>query len=180
MGGISKRVRFEVFKRDDFTCVYCGRTPPESPIECDHVIAASSGGSCDLGNLVTACADCNRGKSNIPVDNRIALQRERKMRDREAMFAVTRYWERVLESGSYEMSFTMPQESSIRSFVRSLSIYGVFDAIDKTRSVIGVADFSLETKESHDVAYQTCGDQWQFFQAVCLRAIDSKAVSNGR
>lgn len=60
---ISVRMRFEVFKRDRFTCSYCGRTPPEVLLEADHIIPKAAGGSDDLANLTTACATCNRGKA---------------------------------------------------------------------------------------------------------------------
>lgn len=61
---ISKKIRFEVFKRDGFTCAYCGKSPPEVTLECDHIDPKSKGGSNDINNLITACFDCNRGKSN--------------------------------------------------------------------------------------------------------------------
>lgn len=60
---LSVRTRFEVFKRDRFTCSYCGRTPPEILLECDHIIPRAAGGSDDITNLTTACATCNRGKA---------------------------------------------------------------------------------------------------------------------
>lgn len=60
---ISVRTRVEVFKRDRFTCSYCGRTPPEVLLECDHIVPRAAGGSDDLANLTTACATCNRGKA---------------------------------------------------------------------------------------------------------------------
>lgn len=56
-------VRFEVFKRDRFTCSYCGRTPPEILLEIDHIVPRAAGGTDDISNLTTACATCNRGKS---------------------------------------------------------------------------------------------------------------------
>lgn len=59
---LSRRIRFEVFKRDSFTCQYCGRRPPEAVLEADHIIPVAEGGSDDLLNLVTACWDCNAGK----------------------------------------------------------------------------------------------------------------------
>ncbi len=62
---ISKRLRFEVFKRDAFTCQYCGRTPPSVLLECDHIDPRSNGGGDEIDNLVCACFDCNRGKSNV-------------------------------------------------------------------------------------------------------------------
>ena len=64
---ISKKIRFEVFKRDGFQCAYCGKTPTQVTLEVDHVDPKSKGGKDDINNLITACFDCNRGKSNIPL-----------------------------------------------------------------------------------------------------------------
>lgn len=61
---ISKKLRFEVFKRDSFTCQYCGRTAPNVILEIDHINPVSKGGKNNILNLVTSCMDCNRGKSN--------------------------------------------------------------------------------------------------------------------
>lgn len=55
-------VRFEIFKRDDFQCRYCGKRSPEAILEVDHVLPRASGGTDDYDNLVTACFECNRGK----------------------------------------------------------------------------------------------------------------------
>lgn len=55
-------VRFEVFKRDRFTCAYCGRTPPDALLHVDHVVPRVAGGTDDMENLLTACQDCNLGK----------------------------------------------------------------------------------------------------------------------
>ena len=45
-------------------CVYCGRGPAQGMLlEADHVIPRAEGGPDTLANLVTACQDCNRGKS---------------------------------------------------------------------------------------------------------------------
>jgi hypothetical protein len=61
---LSVRTRFEVFKRDRFTCLYCGQTPPKVLLEVDHVTPRAVGGSGEMDNLVTSCQDCNRGKSD--------------------------------------------------------------------------------------------------------------------
>jgi len=65
---ISKKIRFEVFKRDGFRCAYCGQTPPAVILEADHIDPKSKGGKDDINNLITACFDCNRGKTNIKLD----------------------------------------------------------------------------------------------------------------
>lgn len=65
---IPKGVRFDVFKRDRFTCVYCGATPPNVLLHVDHVVAVANGGSNSIDNLVTACQPCNLGKSDKPLE----------------------------------------------------------------------------------------------------------------
>lgn len=59
---ISKKTRFAIFKRDDFTCRYCGRQSPEVRLEIDHIKPVVDGGTDEPHNLKTACFDCNRGK----------------------------------------------------------------------------------------------------------------------
>lgn len=61
---LTKKQRFNVFKRDAFTCQYCGATPPGAVMEVDHIHPVSQGGKNSIDNLVTACFDCNRGKSD--------------------------------------------------------------------------------------------------------------------
>lgn len=59
---ISKKVRFEIFKRDKFTCQYCGKSAPDVILEVDHIKPVAEGGTNDFLNLITSCRDCNRGK----------------------------------------------------------------------------------------------------------------------
>lgn len=65
---VSKKIRFEVFKRDGFRCAYCGKMPPEVILEIDHIIPVSKKGTNDINNLIASCFDCNRGKRNIELD----------------------------------------------------------------------------------------------------------------
>lgn len=65
---VSKRLRSEIFRRDNSTCRYCGAKAPEVKITIDHVIPITLGGSDDPSNLVTACAPCNSGKTSVPPD----------------------------------------------------------------------------------------------------------------
>ena len=59
------KLRFEIFKRDDFKCVYCGRGAKEVVLEIDHVNPCALGGNSNIENLVTACKDCNIGKRDF-------------------------------------------------------------------------------------------------------------------
>lgn len=61
---LSRRLRFAVLFRDDFTCQYCGRRPPEVSLHVDHRNPVSLGGAHSMENLLAACSECNLGKSN--------------------------------------------------------------------------------------------------------------------
>ncbi len=63
---VSRRLRYEVLRRDNHTCRYCGRTAPDVPLSVDHVTPVALGGTDVPTNLVTACRDCNSGKSATP------------------------------------------------------------------------------------------------------------------
>lgn len=65
---VSLKLRFEVFKRDNFTCQYCGCKTPEVILELEHIIPLSKGGTDDLDNLTTSCFECNRGKGASLLD----------------------------------------------------------------------------------------------------------------
>ena len=60
---ISVKRRYLVIKRDLYTCKVCNRTGV--PLEVDHIVPVSRGGSDRMENLRTLCQDCNRGKGNI-------------------------------------------------------------------------------------------------------------------
>lgn len=81
---VSKHRRFEVFKRDDFTCQYCGRKPPQAVLEADHIVPRAEGGGDETENLITACFDCNRGKGAAPLETRSANV---ELRQRAALIA---------------------------------------------------------------------------------------------
>jgi len=61
---ISKRTRYEVLRRDEFTCRYCGGKSPEVELHVDHVNPVALGGTDSPDNLVAACRDCNLGKAS--------------------------------------------------------------------------------------------------------------------
>lgn len=62
---MSLRTRFQVLRRDEFTCQYCGRGSRDVVLHVDHVKPRAAGGSNDPKNLITACSDCNLGKGGL-------------------------------------------------------------------------------------------------------------------
>ncbi len=74
---IKKSIRFEVFKRDSFTCQYCGQKSPDVVLEIDHITPVADGGTNDILNLLTACKACNAGKSDRPLSSSAAIEKRR-------------------------------------------------------------------------------------------------------
>ena len=59
--------RDNVFKRDNYTCVYCGEDEPRA-MTIDHVIPKSKGGEDSFENCVTACRPCNAEKDDLTIE----------------------------------------------------------------------------------------------------------------
>ena len=65
---INWRLRFIVFRRDNFKCKQCGRSPATNPdviLHVDHIKAWANGGETVQENLQTLCSVCNIGKSDL-------------------------------------------------------------------------------------------------------------------
>ena len=51
---------FHIFKRDNYTCQYCGKNLDDKiKLHVDHILPLSKGGSNQENNLITACQKCN-------------------------------------------------------------------------------------------------------------------------
>lgn len=75
--GLSKKLRFEIFKRDSFKCQYCGRSAPDVLLQVDHIKPVADGGTDDMINLLTCCSDCNAGKGARALDDNSVLVKQR-------------------------------------------------------------------------------------------------------
>ena len=65
---ISPKKRFNILERDNFSCVYCGKTGDK--LEIDHIIPQSLGGTNSESNLVACCSACNLGKlDRLPINS---------------------------------------------------------------------------------------------------------------
>ncbi len=78
---ISKKTRFEVFKRDSFTCQYCGQSAPQVVLHVDHIQPVSKNGADELLNYVTACFDCNMGKKDRLLSDDSAVKKQKAQLD---------------------------------------------------------------------------------------------------
>jgi hypothetical protein len=103
---IPKTVRFEVFKRDSFTCQYCGRKAPDIVLQIEHITPVSQGGPSDILNLVTSCVECNSGKGDRLLSESDALNKRREqlesLQERREQLKMLYNWHRELTALSDE------------------------------------------------------------------------------
>lgn len=61
-----KQILTALWRRDSFTCIYCGMSSIEDGVKLssDHIIPLDGGGEHTIDNLVTACKSCNSSKKN--------------------------------------------------------------------------------------------------------------------
>lgn len=98
--GLSKKIRFEVFKRDKFTCQYCGRSAPDVVLHVDHIKPKVDGGDSEILNLITSCQDCNLGKGAIPLSDDAVITKQRQqleaLQERREQLEMMLEWHREL------------------------------------------------------------------------------------
>ena len=97
---ISKKLRFEVFKRDSFTCQYCGAKAPDVILHVDHIKPVAGGGGNEIMNLVTACVSCNQGKGKRKLSDNATVEKSRQqaklMQERREQIEMMRDWQLAL------------------------------------------------------------------------------------
>ncbi len=74
--------RRNIFKRDRFTCQYCGRQPGSEELTIDHVVPRSHQGSTSWENCVLACISCNKQKADRSPEQAKMRLRKQPMRPR--------------------------------------------------------------------------------------------------
>ena len=150
---ISKKIRFEVFKRDGFACQYCGKKTPEVTLEVDHIVSVNDGGQDDITNLITSCFDCNRGKGKTSLDEIptqeedlyektiLLLERERQIKEYNKILKQIREREdrdlkelRDFWNTNSKGNYCSFESSMIRRFLKLLPKERIKDAIEIANS----------------------------------------------
>lgn len=147
---ITKSTRFEVFKRDKFTCQYCGRKAPDVVLNVDHIEPVSKGGGNEIINLVTSCFDCNNGKRDKKLDDNSVVEKQRKqlelLQERREQMELMIEWKKSLSSladdttnlildyvNSKIPSFSVNESGrkAIEKWIKDFSINDILDSIDQ-------------------------------------------------
>lgn len=142
---ISKKLRFDVFKRDEFICQYCGSHPPDVVLHVDHIQPVAEGGLNDIDNLVTSCESCNLGKGARLLSAIPESLKEKAARIAESEAQIVGYQAVIMarrqriDDNAWEVVYTMfPSREriskddfqSIKYFMGKLGLDEVLDAAD--------------------------------------------------
>jgi hypothetical protein len=177
---VSKRLRYEVLRRDNHQCRYCGATAPDAVLTVDHVVPKTLGGSdTDPSNLVAACRDCNAGKAasnpDAPlvadVDQRAAqwaqamtVAMSRRMNEFAAQRARTDGFDQVWQQWSGVC--VVPREPNWRDSILRFLAFGLDEAFLASAVESAMGNRRLRT-----------GDVWRYFCGICWTEIKSAQAS---
>jgi hypothetical protein len=170
---LTKKVRFEVFKRDNFTCQYCGAKAPDVVLEIDHIDPHAKGGSCDVINLLTSCFECNRGKSDRKLSDMSVVEKQRvqieELNLRRQQLEMILEWKTGLNSINdesiikvksyieelvgYKFKLTDSGEKKLKSSIKKFGVSEIIDCVD----IAFDKYFFSGDDDSFDVAFNKIG-----------------------
>lgn len=173
---LSRSIRFEVFKRDSFTCNYCGRQAPIVTLHVDHIHPVVEGGTNDILNLITACEECNQGKGKRKLsDNQVitkaisqaTLLSEKKEQmemlfewykglqniDQQQLNAIDEFWKSLTHRNLYN-----EEKLAIKKHLKKHGLKKLLDIMQETTTrYLKIDDNGKITEESANDAFNKLG-----------------------
>jgi hypothetical protein len=184
---LSKRIRFEIFKRDCFKCQYCGATAPEVVLHVDHIKPVSQGGSNDLTNLITSCAPCNLGKRDKKLDDNTVISKARaqmeELQERREQLEMMMEWKEGLRDLNQDVldrlceywhehapGYTVNDngQKHIKKWLRKFSLDEITSAMDVA------AESYLKFNEEGTVTSESWEEAFAKIPGICRVERDSK------
>ena len=177
---VSRKLRFEVFKRDSFTCQYCGRSAPEVLLEADHIEPKAKGGKDTILNLITACKDCNGGKSAVPLSDQSVLAKQKRqlaeLQERKEQLEMMFEWQKSLmnlDGQAVDLTQQLFEElvpgqtlneHGRKSLTKLIKKFGLAEVIEAMRTM--ASQYDLTTNEN-------IANAWSKLGGICrLRTVD--------
>lgn len=174
---LSKRIRHEIMRRDNHACRYCGQVAPDVKLTIDHVVPVTLGGSDDPTNLVTACVDCNAGKTSVAPDQKVvedvqadalrwaaAMKRAAEMLADEVSPADA--YADAYEAAWDSWTFGFRQETAARPKGWRNSLHSVYKAHLPEQAMLAAVKVAMQA----DHVY--VDNRFRYFMGVCWRKVD--------
>lgn len=186
---LSKKLRFEVFKRDSFKCQYCGAEAPNVLLHVDHIQPVAEGGADEILNLITACEGCNLGKGARPLSDDSAVAKQRiqleGLQERQEQLQMMMEWQRGLRDLKEQTVEELAEfwhdlapgwvasDSAKTKIKRWLRDFGVGEI---TEAMNVAAEQYLENDPEHEgkVTRESWGFAFGKIPAICRVTRDSK------
>lgn len=172
---VSKRLRFEILRRDNHACRYCGATAPEVALTVDHVVPAALGGGDEPSNLVAACAYCNSGKSatspDAPIVDDVAadalrwaramvqaadVQTAARTRERAVMDAFAEHWHDWEHDGKPFLPLTAEHYTTLQNL---------------RKAGLSLDDLCYAATEAMCATHIPRGRLWRYFAGISWRLV---------
>jgi HNH endonuclease len=176
---IPKSTRFEIFKRDAFTCQYCGGKAPAVLLHLDHIEPVAKGGTNDLLNLITSCEPCNAGKSDRRLGEHIAIEKKRsqleELQERQEQLELMMQWQKGLlaidrsseqEAAKFWSELVPPfrlNESGIQSISKLLLKHPLSEVLEAMRT--SVRQY-IEISEG-EPTQESVEKAWRYVAKIC-------------
>ncbi len=167
---LSPKIRYEVLKRDKFTCQYCGRSAPDVLLQIDHIKPVAKGGDNDIMNLITSCRECNIGKGAREIsDDSVVKKQQRQLQElaeRKEQLEMMLKWREELQLfeedkvdkinkyiGTYsDWTANDNGKKTIKKWLKEFPFELILEAID-----ISFSKYYDGTDRSWDVAFNKVG-----------------------
>ncbi len=181
---LPRRLRYEVLRRDNHTCRYCGASAPDVKLTVDHVLPVALGGKHEASNLVTACHDCNAGKASTSPDDAIVADVDDKARQwAQVLTAAAAHFRaqsvenaRIIDSFSdlyYKYAGCYPD----RNYDNAVSVW--------LERGLTEDDFAYFARIAGSKKYLSFDQVWRYFCGCCWRRLTAiedaakKAMNDG-
>jgi hypothetical protein len=181
---VTKKTRFEVFKRDKFTCQYCGRTAPDVTLQADHIDPKAKGGKDDLLNLITSCEDCNQGQSDRILSDDSALKKRKRqldqLQERREQLEMMMEWHKSLidleEQTVTELSDFWGQlapgyhlnEAGLENLKRWVKRFGINEVIEAMKiSTAQYLEYDPKAEDPTIPTHSSVEKTWKYIPRIC-------------
>lgn len=175
---VTKRLRYEILRRDGHTCGYCGAKAPDVKLTVDHVLPRALGGTDEPNNLVTACTDCNSGKAASNPDAPLVAEVDHKaVQWAQAMeVAITRRQAELADERKRVAEFDaawnawnvagrpIPRDANWKNSISRFLAAGLDDEF-----LAGAVDTAVGCRKLRSAA-----DIWPYFCGICWRELDAR------
>lgn len=113
---------FSLFRRDDFKCIYCGKSSIEDGVKLviEHITPIILGGLTSIDNLITSCNYCNSGKCSSELKDDVKLRVIKILSERNKHISKELFLELKMDIDSMQVSHRNRESKAHNSRVNKL------------------------------------------------------------